>query len=670
MNNDNELENETSSNLDTAVEKIPSVEVEILPQASEWEKRHLEYEQRKDDTRNRIRLNAQNNQDRASACFRPAKPAPSIDDNEHKVVAVYARVSTAREEQISSIENQTLYYTKKIEDKPNWEMQEIYSDEGKSGTSMRHRDEFKRMIENARQKKFDMIICASVSRFARNVSDCLDQVLELKTMNPSHPIGVYFETENIYTLNPDSEQALGIHALLADWESANKSRRMILSYDQRILTGQYPVADLLGYRHTKEGDLVIVEEEAKTVRFIFLAFIAGYDCGQIAEILTEKQRSTLRGRHEWNRNMVVKVMQNERRWGELEARKTIVVDYKKGKTAKNRNDRCSAYVPGHHEPIVSPEIAKAARCVFNSTLNHSSGVVETNVIEQGGLKGFVSVDPSWGGIDNNTFHALCRTVYKDEELDVLHYQMALLEGKEHSDTTYVGISGFQVPYGVSYLTNNMPSITFTKNNIKFNKACHTRLDDCEYIEIYYHPILQTLVIRKSDNSSPTAIAWKQNEKIVKTMPAKTFCKAVYDNMCWKNDYGFRMRGITKEREGLKIMFFFLDEPQIILGAKQKQELLETSGERLDEPIAYVPYKEEPGNDSVTDYVSAIYGYPENWNHCIGMNYELKARREAAISAITAKDILQKGVFKENPLIGHILPKRDIQKELEELLSSM
>ena len=270
MNNDNELENETSSNLDTAVEKIPSVEVEILPQASEWEKRHLEYEQRKDDTRNRIRLNAQNNQDRASACFRPAKPAPSIDDNEHKVVAVYARVSTAREEQISSIENQTLYYTKKIEDKPNWEMQEIYSDEGKSGTSMRHRDEFKRMIENARQKKFDMIICASVSRFARNVSDCLDQVLELKTMNPSHPIGVYFETENIYTLNPDSEQALGIHALLADWESANKSRRMILSYDQRILTGQYPVADLLGYRHTKEGDLVIVKEEAKTVRFIFL----------------------------------------------------------------------------------------------------------------------------------------------------------------------------------------------------------------------------------------------------------------------------------------------------------------------------------------------------------------------------------------------------------------
>ena len=669
MDKEKEREEEGSTATEETVVKIPSSEVEIIPQTSEWQRRHMENEQRKDDTRNRIRANAQNNQDRASACFRPAKPAPSIDDDEHKVVAVYARVSTAREEQISSIENQTLYYTKKIEDKPNWEMQEIYSDEGKSGTSMRHRDEFKRMIQNAKLKKFDMIICASVSRFARNVSDCLDQVLELKTMNPSHPIGVYFETENIYTLNPESDQALGIHALLADWESANKSRRMILSYDQRILTGQYPVSDLLGYRHTKDGDLVIVEEEAKTVRFIFLAFISGYDCEKIAEILTEKQRPTLRGRQDWNRGMVANVMQNERRWGELEARKTIVVDYKKGKTAKNNNERCSAYVPEHHEPIVSPEIARAARCVFNSTVNHSSGVVETNVIERGSLKGFVSVNPSWGGMDNNAFHILCRSVYEDEELESLHRQMDILEGKEHSNITHMGLSGFQVPYGVGYLTNAMPSITFSKNNILFNKACHDRFNDCRYIEIYYHPILQTIVIRESDEAMPTAVAWKQDDKLIKTMPAKEFCKAVYDNMCWKKNYKFRVRGITKERDGAKIMFFFLDEPQILLGAKQKQQL-EAENIDMSGSTAYIPYKEEPGNDTVIDFEGAAYGYPEEWNHSIGMNYELRARREAAISSITAKDILEKGAYKENPLIGHISTKEEIQEELEELLMSM
>ena len=112
-------------------------------------------------------------------------------------------------------------------------MQDIYSDEGKSGTSLRKRDAFKRMMQDAKDQKMDLIICASISRFARNFSDCMTQIAALKTMHPAHPIGVYFETENIYTLNPNSQYNLDIQALLADWESGNKSRRMILSY-QRV----------------------------------------------------------------------------------------------------------------------------------------------------------------------------------------------------------------------------------------------------------------------------------------------------------------------------------------------------------------------------------------------------------------------------------------------------
>ena len=200
------------------------------------------------------------------------------------------------------------------------------------------------MMRDAKDQKMDLIICASISRFARNFSDCMTQIAALKTMHPAHPIGVYFETENIYTLNPSSQYSLDIQALLADWESGNKSRRMILSYDQRIMTGQYPVADLMGYRHTKDGRLVIEPEEAKTVRFIFLAFIQGYNYDQIAAVLTQKKRSTLRGRQEWNGMMVANIMKNERRWGDLEARKSIVVDYKLGKVTKNNGNRCSAYV--------------------------------------------------------------------------------------------------------------------------------------------------------------------------------------------------------------------------------------------------------------------------------------------------------------------------------------
>ena len=141
---------------------------------------------------------------------------------------------------------------------------------------------------------------------------------------------------------------------------------------------------------------MIEPEEAKTVRFIFLAFIQGYNYEQIAMILTQKKRSTLRGRQEWNGMMVANIMKNERRWGDLEARKSIVVDYKLGKVTKNNGNRCSAYVPEHHEAIVSPEIARAAHLVASS--KKKCGVQDIVVIQQGALKGFVGIHPNWSGM--------------------------------------------------------------------------------------------------------------------------------------------------------------------------------------------------------------------------------------------------------------------------------
>ena len=232
-----------------------------------WKQRKADVVVRKDETRSRIR----NTSVPEGAVLRKPRPQPTINDDDYKKVAVYARVSTQSEEQVSSIENQTKYYTEKVAEKGNWDLYKIYADEGKSGTSMKRRTEFKQMLKDASEQKFDTILCASVSRFARNVTDCIEQVKHLKIDNPKHPVGVYFETEGLYTLDPNSNMALFIHAMLADWESDNKSKRMILSYDQRISTGQYPVLDLLGYRHTKDGKLIIQEDEAETVKFIFYA---------------------------------------------------------------------------------------------------------------------------------------------------------------------------------------------------------------------------------------------------------------------------------------------------------------------------------------------------------------------------------------------------------------
>lgn len=605
------------------VECISVENLEVLPSGADWQSRHLESERRKAEIRDRIHKQAEQGQKTAKDYFRPAKPTPSIYDSDLKRVAVYARVSTSSEEQISSIENQTLYYTKKIAETENWNLQDIYSDEGKSGTSLRKRDAFKRMMRDAKDQKMDLIICASISRFARNFSDCMTQIAALKTMHPAHPIGVYFETENIYTLNPSSQYSLDIQALLADWESGNKSRRMILSYDQRIMTGQYPVADLMGYRHTKDGQLVIEPEEAKTVRFIFLAFIYGYNCDQIAAVLTQKKRSTLRGKQEWNGMMVANIMKNERRWGDLEARKSIVVDYKLGKVTKNNGNRCSAYVPEHHEAIVSPEIARAAHLVASS--RKKCGVQDIVVIQQGTLKGFVGIHPNWSGINAESIRSLCLSTYLPEEVmklnDIAEMRAGATLGKA-LQSEYMTVSG------ACFINQSSPVMTISKNGIRFSKACHSRLDDCEYVELLYHPILQVVILRKSNHGFSTTMRWRDDNDVHSAFSARAFSGLVFQTLNWRRNCRYQCRGICRGQGNAKFLIFELDEPRILTGKNQ--------------------YEQE---------------------NC-SMNLKCRLYRSKWVQSITVSDVMESGQVVENPMIGAIPSRNEVQRELDDLLMSM
>ena len=164
MLNEPDADNKTEEDKESAAQRMPA-----------WRPQDADREFFRYETKRRI----QHYSVPPQTIFRPAKPIPTIRDEGHKRVAVYARVSTKSKEQVSSIENQTKYYTDKIAKTDNWELTEIYSDEGKSGTSKKWRPEFKRMLEDAAKKKMDMIICASVSRFARNtVLSVADKVIE------------------------------------------------------------------------------------------------------------------------------------------------------------------------------------------------------------------------------------------------------------------------------------------------------------------------------------------------------------------------------------------------------------------------------------------------------------------------------------------------------------
>lgn len=599
------------------------------------------------------------------AQFIPAKPLPSVQDDGQKTVAVYARVSTKSTEQVSSIENQTRYYTEKVEKTPNWDMYEIYSDEGISGVSIRKRPAFLRMIKDATDKKMDLILCASVSRFARNMTECLDQIQLLKTKNPSHPVGVYFETENIYTLDPRSSDQLAIHAMLADWESANKSRRMILSYDQRISTGQYPVLDLLGYRHTEDGQLIMVEDEAITCRFIFLACVVGYSLNEIAEILTAKERPTLRGNTEWTSSMVKNIMMNERRWGHLEARKSIVIDHKLKKVTKNNNTRDSAYDPEHHEGIVTYEIAKAAHMVVASGRSLKGGIHDLNVISEGALKGFISVCPSWGGMDCQVLQDICTGVYDDSEYTTLLHKASILHGEEHSNVESLTFHSYEAPPGVYFMNQRTPSLTISRKNLKFSKSCRDRFTKYTHVEVLYHPVLQVIAIRgcAADNLNAIPLI-RPDGKPTSTITTNAFTAAIYEKMEWIPQYQFRFRGISRERGQSQIMFFFLDEPQI-LPSKKDHELID-----LEESIQYISHRVQK-DVRVTDDNIFHVAYPEKWGgHKIGISYGLREQRNQLFSSMTEDDLSIDGTAVLNPLIGCIPNRYEIEDEVEQLLLMM
>ena len=595
--------------------------------------------------------------------FRPAKPTPTIRDDDHKRVAVYARVSTKSKEQVSSIENQTKYYTEKIARTPNWELAEIYSDEGKSGTSKKWRTNFKRMLEDAAKKKMDLIVCASVSRFARNISDLIEEVRKLRTTNPSNPVGVYFETEDLYTLDPNINERLQMQGMFAEWESGNKSRRMILSYDQRICTGQFPLSDLLGLRHTIEGGFIIQEEEAKTVRYVFIATLCGHTAEEIAEVLTEKERPTLRGRTEWTPQMVKAIMENERRWGDLEVRKRVVIDYKEKVTAKNDGIREGAYIPHYHEGIVTPEIARAAHMMRASRYKFGS-VPDVYVIDQGALKGFVSISPTWSGIDNQAFQDIARQVYEEEEFEQLQREANILSGKEHSNVISMTLNDYRVAPGVMFMSRSDPQLTFGKRSLKLNGVCRERLGQQKYVEFLYHPVLEVIAVRSSDATNPNAVAWDESKGSALQLCTGAFSGAIYDKLDWMKKYKFRFRGVTRVRNGEKIIFFFLDEPQILVG-KDKKRL--DAADTTDGTAKFIPYKESGTGGSA---VASGVAYPENWREHFGISYEIKQKRDRVIDGLSAADIRNRGTMVINPFIGVIPSRAELEDELEDLYMAL
>lgn len=290
-----------------------------------------------------------------------------FDRNRERKVAIYGRVSTEHEAQLSALENQLQWYDDQVKYHPNWSVCERYIDEGITGTQAKKRPAFLRMIEDARSGKFDLIVTREVCRFARNVVDTLVVTRELKGIG----VEVFFIDDNIWTMDGDGELRLSLMATLAQEESRKTSERVKagqkISRDNGVLYGN---GNILGY--DRVGDTYIInEEQAETVRIIFDLYLQGYGSMRIAKMLTEQKRKTASGIVKWNVSNIMRAIKNATYTGMKCYNKSRSNNFLEQKRINNLDMSTYEYVEGDFPAIVSQEVWDKAQKIRESRVKPS-----------------------------------------------------------------------------------------------------------------------------------------------------------------------------------------------------------------------------------------------------------------------------------------------------------
>ena len=279
-----------------------------------------------------------------------------------KRVCAYARVSTLNEAQGESLENQTTYYQSLIEDNPDYEYVGIFADQGTTGTKD-ERPEFQRMLALAKEKKIDLILTKSISRFARNTTIVLEAVRELKSLG----VEVRFEKENISSFDGDGELMLTVLSSFAQEESYNASENLKWRYKRRFENGELAIntTRFLGYDKDEYGDLVINRSQAEIVERIFNDYVGGKGTFVIAKELNAEGVLTVAG-GQWHSATVLNILKNEKFKGDAKLQKTYRKDHLSKKKCINRGEVDSFYIEDNHSPIVSKEMWEEAQRLIRS----------------------------------------------------------------------------------------------------------------------------------------------------------------------------------------------------------------------------------------------------------------------------------------------------------------
>ncbi len=513
----------------------------------------------------------------------PAKPSYEdiFNTDKNQRVAVYARVSTDGLSQVSSYELQIAHYGDMVSRRSNWELVGIYADEGISGTSLEHRDSFIRMIDDCLAGKIDLVVTKSVSRFARNIVDCISTVRTLRSLNP--PVGIYFESENIYTLKNDCEMMLNFASSMAEEESHIKSKTMNTSYEMRFKRGIFMTPELYGYDHDENGNLVVNEKEAKVVSLIFYLYLYGYGCKQIADMLTKIKIKTPNGNDVWSNSTITEILRNERHCGDVLAQKTWTVDYLKHKTRRNNGDKPQYYKKNHHEPIVSREDFVAVQSLIDMSRHGFISISpELRAIPLGVLKGFVCINPRWNRFGRNEYIEASKKIKRSFTCSQ-QISVSVEPGDED-------LSDYQVVRG-EFLGGRAPiTMTFKRKEVRFSMQSIRQMQT-EYVEMLIEPVEGYIAIRSGAPNDSHSVCWcvTKDEKLIKRpVNATGFIDAVYDLFLWNKDLYYRINGVFLEKGEEKLLFFDIKRTEILI----PRHYARIKGEEKPPRGSIVAYKKE------------------------------------------------------------------------------
>lgn len=560
--------------------------------------------ERKERVRRRIntKVNPENYE------FIPAKKRIDYYDNDiRQRVAVYARVSTDNVQQTSSYELQKKYYEDFVVHHPNWTLVKIYADEGISGTSLAHRDEFNSMIADCRSGKIDMIITKSVSRFARNVVDCISMVRMLAEL-PS-PVGVFFESECIFSLKDDSQMALSFQATMAQEESHIRSRSMETSLRMRLDGGLPLTPKLLGYSHDADGNLVINPDEAPTVKLIFYMYLYGYSTSDIAAALTELGRKTYLGNVKWTSNSIVQVLRNERHCGDVLTRKTFTPNYLNHKARKNRGDRPQSLYRNHHEGIVSRDDFIAVQHLLNnSKYGNRSILPELRVIDSGLLRGFVTINPRWAGFRPSDYYQASASIHPPDEQQAdasLPSSITLVPGD-------FDMRGFEIARSEFFDNYHRPYVLFQDKRIKFSTTCVRSFGKDNHVELLVNPVEMKFAVRTAAKSSRNAVVFSKlsdGKYQPRDIAGAAYVETLFQLFGWSPDLKYRIAGALFQTETESAYIFDVNDAEAFI----KSYLLSgpKSTEQAKEPVQPL---------SVSG--KRVRAVPEEWIGSFGKQYYL------------------------------------------------